>query len=209
MVSMSGSQRRLFDAASRGDPRAVEELLEMHLPALHAFVRLQAGHAITAKESCSDLVQSVCREVLQDVSGYQYRGDAAFKSWLFKTALHKIIDRNRFYSRDKRDVAREARGPVGDAGSRLPDAEAVDLLANYGTFWTPSRDAIAREELTRIEQAFQCLEPQYREVITLCRVAGLSFAEAAEASGRSEGSIRGLLARGLARLARRLSADEA
>ena len=57
---MPDAGRDLVDKASRGDAVAVDALLERHLPALHAFVRLHAeGDAIVARESRSDLVQSV------------------------------------------------------------------------------------------------------------------------------------------------------
>ncbi|MCA8975247.1 MAG: hypothetical protein KDC98_11025, partial [Planctomycetes bacterium] len=59
--------RDLVDSASHGDPQAVEELLVRHLPRLRAFVRLRSPFALRARESCSDLVQSVCREVIAKI----------------------------------------------------------------------------------------------------------------------------------------------
>ena len=49
------------DSAAR-----MQRLLEEHLPRLRAFIRLRTNQAIRARESCSDLVQSVCREVLEE-----------------------------------------------------------------------------------------------------------------------------------------------
>lgn len=184
--------------ASGGEPQAVDVLLERHLPHLRAFVRLQAGGAIRAKESDSDLVQSVCREILQDLGDFEYRGEAAFRQWLYTTALRKILDRVKYYHRDKRDVDREAAQPANAASS------AADLVEAYGTFCTPSRHAMAREEAERIEAAFERLPENYREVIALSRVAGLNHAELAEHYGKDEAYCRTLLSRALARLARHL-----
>lgn len=51
-----------------------------------------------------------------------------------------------------------------------------------------------------MEQAFEKLPEDYREVILLVRVAGLPYAAAAEQMGRTEPSIRNLLSRALSRL---------
>jgi type IV pilus assembly protein PilW len=78
---------------------------------------------------------------------------------------------------------------------------ARGLLDCYRTFCTPSGVLQAREEVERIEAAFDALPDDYREVITLSRIVGLSHAEIAERSGRSEGATRTLLYRALGRLA--------
>ena len=59
---MEDSQQ-LVQKASRGDARAIDSLLEQHLPRLRAFVRLRMGPEFRAKESASDLVQSSCEWV--------------------------------------------------------------------------------------------------------------------------------------------------
>ena len=75
-----------------GDRRAVQQLLERHLPSLRAYVRLRAGAVIPRHESGSDLVQSVCRDVLENLDRFRYPGEAAFRAWLYATALRKIAD---------------------------------------------------------------------------------------------------------------------
>jgi RNA polymerase sigma-70 factor, ECF subfamily len=124
---------------------------------------------------------------------FQYRGEAGFKSWLYTTALRKIANRYKYYGAEKRDVGRE----VAAAPS---SASAASLLDCYHTFYTPSQDAIQREELARIESAFDQIPDNYREVITLSRVVGLSRAEIAAELGTTEDAVRGLLSRALSRL---------
>jgi RNA polymerase sigma-70 factor (ECF subfamily) len=149
------------------------------------------GEVIREKESTSDLAQSVCLEVLAHMDRFQYRGEAGFKSWLYTTALRKIANRYKYYGAEKRDAARE----VAPA-----PASAASLLDCYQSFCTPSQDAIQREELARIESAFDQLPENYREVITLSRVVGLSRAEIATELGTTEDAVRGLLSRALSRL---------
>ena len=194
---MSDESRELVQRAAGGDAKARDRLLEQHLAGLHAFVRLRLGPMIRAKESSSDIVHSVCREVLQDLPRFEYKHEAGFRHWLFRQAERKIVDRGRFWKREKRDVAREAKGHARHKGSR----DEADILECYQTFLTPSRDAVAKEELARVERAFGELSEDYREVISLSRIVGLSHAEIAHEMERSEGAVRTLLSRALARLA--------
>lgn len=65
---------------------------------------------------------------------------------------------------------------------------------------TPSRAAMGAEQLAAFEQVFDRLPEDYREVITLSKLVGLSHAEIAVEMKRSEGAVRVLLHRALARL---------
>jgi RNA polymerase sigma-70 factor (ECF subfamily) len=189
----------LLDRASRGDAHAIEELIQAHLPGLRAFVRLRAGKVVRARESCSDLVQSVCRELLHDLPNLRFEGGRGFKRWLYQAAERKIIDRARYWQAGKRDVQREITPRSdGDTASRQRIAEAYRAIA------TPSQDLQVREEIERVESAFDALPEHYREVITLSRLAGLSHAEIAARMGRSEGAVRTLLCRALAELSEQL-----
>ena len=99
----------LLRRAGHGDEPAVRTLLSRYLPGLRAFVRLHSGKLVRSKESCSDLVQSACREVLEHASDFAYGGEAGFKQWLYRTALRKIAHRAEYWRADRRDAAREHR----------------------------------------------------------------------------------------------------
>ena len=198
---MSEPSRELLESASQGDSIALDTLLERHLPGLRAYVRLRSDRLLRAKESESDLVQSVCREVLEHIDRYQYPSEAGFRQWLYRTAERKIIDRFRYYNAEKRSAAREVNGEdLGLEDSRLVEA--------YGTLFTPSRDAVAREELRRVEEAFERLPPDYREIIVLARIVGLPHADIARQLSRTPSSVRNALYRGLALLSDHLAKEE-
>lgn len=175
----------LIERARAGDRGALEALVVAHLPALRAFVRVKAGRDLREQESCSDLVQSACREVLEDLTGFEYQGEAAFRRWLYTAAERKVLDRARFHHRARRDTRREEAAPGGDAG----------LLGCYASFCTPSQEAIAREEMARIESAMDELPASYREVLRLRHVVGLSNEEIAKELGRTQEYARMILAR--------------
>jgi RNA polymerase sigma-70 factor (ECF subfamily) len=181
----------LIDAAGRGEVAALDELVAAAAPRLHAYLRLQMGAVLRAREGSMDLVQSVCREVLSDLrQGFEYRGEAPFHAWLFKVALNKVRDRCRHHAALRRDARR---------------AEALDeaTVAAYASLLTPSRVAIGREEVARLEEAFDGLPEDYREVITMARILRMPHEEIAARLGRSNGATRMLLGRALALLGER------
>ena len=188
------SERESGDPGASRAPEggaSIEALLERHLTALRAFVRLRSNQAIRDRESHSDLVQSVCRELLEGEEGFAYEGEAQFRNWLYTAALRKIVQRDRYLRAQQRDVGREVRPAEGCAGG---------VLDCYATFSTPSMKAASAEALAGIERAFDELPTQQREVITLARVVGLSHAEIAEQLEITEDNSRQLLRRGLVRL---------
>lgn len=179
------------------DALLLAEALERMRSRLTAFVRVHVDATVRAHESCSDIVQSVCREVLANRDRITFQGDEAFRAWLFTWALNKIRDRQCHWLAQKRDVRREQ--PVADGSVH-------DALVHYQTFATPSREAMLHEQVERIEAAFDRLPPQYREVISLARIAGLSHAEIAAQLGSTPGAVRTQLNRALVRLATELDA---
>jgi RNA polymerase sigma-70 factor (ECF subfamily) len=171
----------LTASAGRGDRRALEDLLARYTPELRA------------RESSVDLVQSVCREVLEHAERFRHPSEAAFKRWLYTTALRKIKNRHAYDLANKRDVLRNAT-PLDD------DAAARELLDHYRSFSTPS--------VERVEVAFEQLSDEQREVITLAHMVGLSRAEIAAQMNKTEGAVRVLLQRALAKVSDLLSDDD-
>ena len=186
----------LTRAAAGGDAGAMAELLERHQDELHAFVRLRYGGLLAGRESSTALEQSVCREILERADTFRHADRAAFRRWLFVTALRKIKNRHAYYLAERRDVLREAR----PADSGAEDA----LMQHYRTFSTPSGAVSVREEIERVEAAFEHLTDEQREVLTLAHLAGLSRKEIAEQLGKSEGAVRVTLHRALAKLSSHL-----
>ena len=175
----------------------VEALLREHLPGLRGFIRLRTGPFLRSLEESTDLVQSVCREILEHKDRFRFQDDDGFRKWLYTTALRKIGKRGAYYRAQKREAARNVSIEGAGEGSNEGNAE---LLGCYDKICTPSHVVRGREEVTRIEHAFDQLPEHQRDVIALSRIAGLTHAEIAERTDRSEGAVRMLLYRGLERL---------
>jgi RNA polymerase sigma-70 factor (ECF subfamily) len=192
----SEDEASLVARAQGGDRGAVEQLLERHLPGLEAYVRLRAGKAFGAREAVSDLVQSTCRDLLTNLDQFKHGGEQAFRHWLYATAARKIADKYAYHHAQRRELGREG---VSQAVSQV-------LFGLAGREPSPTQQVAGNEFLERLQGAFGALNEREREVVLLSRVVGLSRTEVAEAMGESEGAIRNLLHRALAKLAARLGA---
>jgi RNA polymerase sigma-70 factor (ECF subfamily) len=186
---VTSDPEQIVQSASRGDPAAIEALLERHLPRLRAFVRLRVGPELRQRESASDIVQSACREVIQNLGQFRYRGDDQFRRWLFTTALRKLADKVEHHRAARRDLRRD-----------LAPSDWSAVAQSYADVVTPSRQLMLREQVERLEAAFDRLSEDQREVLTLARIVGLPHAEIAIAMERSEGASRALLHRATAQL---------
>ncbi len=192
---MADSFQQLVERAKNGEGRAIEELICPHLSAMTAFVRLRLPANVERRESAADVVQSVCRQVIQDLPGLQASNETGFKSWLYRALKNELINKLEYHRAGKRDVARE----VGQTFGSIVD-DAV-LAQSYARAITPSQLLSTKEEIARIEATFDQLPPDYRDVILYVGIAQLTYQEAASLMERTEDSVRQLTFRARARLA--------
>jgi RNA polymerase sigma-70 factor (ECF subfamily) len=188
----------LVDAARQGQSHALERLFAFQLPMLQRFVRLRAGNVVRAHESCADVVQSVCREVLVDLPRFTFVGLPEFRAWIYAQAEHKLADRARYWQAQKRDERRV---------EQTDDWASGEAMESFAIADPPSGIAVAHETAARIEAAYRALPENYRQVIALSRGAGLSHREIAAHLQKSEVAVRSLLSRALADLVEAI-ADE-
>jgi RNA polymerase sigma factor (sigma-70 family) len=166
-------------------------LLVEHLPYVRAFLRLRLGVEFRARESVSDVVQSVCLEILAHPQRFDYLSVSAFRAWLCNAALMKLGETARHHRSEKRDVRREQ----GNA----EDLRVSALIA--GSMRGPASEAIAREEQERIERVFDLLTEAQRQVLLRSRLLGQSHAEIARDLGMEEATCRKALSRARAAFA--------
>jgi RNA polymerase sigma-70 factor, ECF subfamily len=196
MASDDGDTAGLVNQATSGDPAALHALLERYLPELDGYVRRHTSAALAQKESRSDLVQSVCREVLEDLGtgGFEWRGEGPFRQWLYQAALHKIQNKARFHGAQRRDGDREQ--PIlGDLLNN--DAGAGDRAPQ-----TPSMAAADAEERERFLHALGQLPTEQRQIVEWAHIQGMPHRQIAERLGVTEPHSRMLLSRALAQLAK-------
>ncbi|MHC4632191.1 MAG: sigma-70 family RNA polymerase sigma factor, partial [Planctomycetota bacterium] len=97
---------------------------------------------------------------------------------------------------DKRDIRKEVR--LNTHKPTIEDSFAAALEPIDAT--TPSAIISKREEFDRLAKAIDALKPEYREVIVLTKVEGLSYSQIGDKLGRSADAARMLFSRAMAAL---------
>jgi RNA polymerase sigma-70 factor (ECF subfamily) len=190
----------LLDCARGGDGTALGQLLERYRNYLCLLARVQIGRRIQGKFDVADVVQETFLEVHRGIGQFRGRTEAQYLAWLRQILVGILANQVRHYFGTKcRDVRLERE--LQDDLDRSSVYLGSQLIATQSS---PSAQASRREEAVLLADALEQLPGDYREVIILRQLEGLSFPQVAERMSRTEDSVKNLWARALARLRRSL-----
>jgi RNA polymerase sigma factor (sigma-70 family) len=182
----NGADRRRSDGvmtASGLEDWFVREVLPLEA-ALMQFLQ----HNWHNKSEVADLRQDVYERVCEAA---QLQIPEQTKAFVFRTARNLLIDR----------VRREQVVPIDAAA----DIDALNIAIEAPG---PERNAIARDELRRLQAALDRLPPRCREAIILGHVEGLSGKEIAGRMGVTKFTVSEHLANGVRALTDMLYGEE-
>jgi RNA polymerase sigma-70 factor (ECF subfamily) len=165
----------LMGQVATGKREHLEPLIRRYAGPLLTFIRQMVGDRHRSEE----LFQEVFLAVWAKRDQYQF--PRPFKAWLYAIALNKC-----------RAAFRARAFPAAVAlDDDLPAAPAARDPS-------PADKAVATETAALVSMAVAQLPPQQRAVVVLRIWDGLSYAEIAEAVGRTEGTVRSNMHHGLA-----------
>ena len=168
----------------RGDPDAFAALFAAHHPPIYRYAAQICGAA-----AADDVVQETFMVLLWQPHGYDAdRGPLL--NYLFGIARHHVA---------KRLAASRNEASLDDDGDAIEDLFSTPEL-------TPLEDMSRAETVEAMRAAIQSLPPAYREVVVLCDLQDMDYADAAAVIGRPVGTVRSRLHRARALLASKLAA---
>jgi RNA polymerase sigma-70 factor (ECF subfamily) len=195
-IRVSHKTQDLVILAKEGDYSALDQLCRVYGERVRRIVRLRMGQELRSKLESMDLVQDALVCALGGLKDFTYKDEGDFLRWLSKIAENRLRDNLEKFHADKRDIRKEVRldnqnPSTGDGFVRIPSP--IDST-------TPSVIMSRKEELDKLEKAIDQLKPEYREVIILKRIEGLSYKEIGERLGRSPDAVGMLLSRAMVAL---------
>lgn len=196
--------QHLVALAKEGDAAAVNQLCDVYGERVRRMIRFRLDRRLRPKLDSVDVVQDVLILALGRLQDFSYSNEGDFLRWLSRIAENKLRDIWDQFHAGKRDIHKEIpfRKEGGNtAGDALGAAEPVGET-------TPSVIMRKKEALDKLEKALDQLKPQYKEIIVLKRIEGLSHAEIAARLGTSARAVRMLLARAMAALMIAYGRDE-
>jgi RNA polymerase sigma-70 factor (ECF subfamily) len=152
------------------------------------------GTELRSKLESMDLVQDVLVSALTDLGDFTYKNEGDFLRWLSKIAENRLRDNVDKLHAGKRDIRKEVRldnrGPT-TGGRFFAVRGPIDAT-------TPSVIMSKKEDLDELAKAMDELKPEYKEVIVLTKIEGLSYKEISDRLGKSSEAVRKLVSRAMA-----------
>jgi RNA polymerase sigma-70 factor, ECF subfamily len=183
----------LVAALRRRDPTAAEDLVATYGDRACRLANRITGNAQDGEETVQDAFLSVIRKI------DTFRGDSAFGSWLYRIVANAAYQRCRSRRGRGADVSLDRLLPAFDEHGRH-----VAPVAD----WSPSVDDPARQTELRmvLSTAIEELPADYRAIVLMRDVEGLSHHEIAETLGLTAVNAKSRVHRARLFLRKRLEA---
>ncbi len=192
--NVANRTQELVALAKDGNDSALNQLCNVYGERVHWIVRLRMGAELRSKLESMDVVQDVLVSALRDLGDFKYKDDGDFLRWLSKITENRLRDNVEKLHADKRDIRKEVRldnrGPT-TGGRFFAVRGPIDAT-------TPSVIMSKKEDLDELAKAMDELKPEYKEVIVLTKIEGLSYKEISDRLGKSDEAVRKLVSRAMA-----------
>jgi RNA polymerase sigma-70 factor (ECF subfamily) len=187
---------QLLRLAKAGSAAGLGQLLELYRRYLGLLARLQINRRLQARFDASDLVQETFLKAHRHFGQFCGSTEEELLSWLrqiLATTLANSVRRH--YGTQRRDLRLE----LELAAELDQSSQALDqCLVARGS--SPSQRAARREQAVVLAEMLAQLPEDYREVVILRHLEGLSFPQVASRMSRTVNSVKKLWARALAQL---------
>ncbi len=181
---MNRTDEALVIASQNGGRSAFEELIRRTARLVYARIYLETGD----RHRTEDLVQETFLTAWRSIG--QVTRPEGLRPWLLTVAQSVVVDARRRDGRKKR------------AGVHV----TVEALAGVAAGQPGPDEAAERsDERERVMEAMRSLPEEYRDALTLRYIAGADYETIGRQLGISNGSLRGLLSRGMAMLRERMT----
>jgi RNA polymerase sigma-70 factor, ECF subfamily len=177
-------ESRLLDGLRRGDPAAANELVERYAARAYRLAIAITRNADDAEEAVQDALWSAIRNI------DTFRGEAALGSWLYRIVTNSACQKLRRTAHRRAEISLDEMLPrfhEDDWSGRLDDP------------------AIRSRVRATLNAAIDDLPPDYRAVVLLRDVEGLTLAEAATSMGITVANAKSRLHRARLFLRKRLA----
>ncbi len=167
----------LIERTRRGEVAAFADLVDRH-----RNIVFRTAARIVGPDDAEDVTQDAFLRAFHRLD--QFRGRAAFRTWLLQIAQNAALN----------TLARAQRR------SADPAAEALDVVPDRDPVRQPASELERRERQQRLELKLKLLRPEYRSLLVLRDLEGLSYTEIADVLDMPLGSVKGRLHRARAEL---------
>lgn len=171
-------ERKLVRRAQKGDTAAFEQLVELHSAGIYSIALRMVGNPSDAE----DLAQEAFLRIWRGLDSFNM--DSKFSTWAYRLTTNVCID---FLRKEKKTntVSLFTEDDEGEE-SELPIADER---------YSPERQLDRDELRSCVSTAMEQLDPQYRQILTMRELGGMSYDEIAEKTGLKSGTVKSRISR--------------
>jgi len=159
----------------KNDPRAIEQALELLQGTVFSFSMKVCGQ----REDAEDTMQEVLVKAIPYLP--KFESPRALLVWLYKVAKNRcLMSRRKSKFAPKQDLSLD---------ELMPDRHELARLAKAGPV-NPESLAIRSQQARRLREVIQELPPQYRIILVLRDMEGLTDEEVGDITGLRPGNVR-------------------
>lgn len=178
-------ETRLIKRLKRREEQAFHEMVVRYQSTIYNLCLRMVGGAAEAE----DVAQEVFIRCFVSID--TFRGDSALSTWLYRIAINLCKNRLKYLGRRRHGAA-----------DRVEDVPEGDLLGSVGRGLSVGEPAPRPDEAlsgnqaeARIQRALADVEPEFREILVLRDIEGLSYADVVQITGLAEGTVKSRLHR--------------
>lgn len=181
---MPENEKILLDRCCTGDAAAFEALISSYQKKVYNIAYRMLGNI----DDASEIAQEVFIKIFRSIR--QFKGEAAFSTWVYKIAVNMCLDELR-----KR---KKSRSVYIDEAVRLEDGEVEKQIP--GEMPSPEEMTEKNELRGIVENAIKLLDEKHRCVVVLRDIQGMSYEEIAQILNCPLGTIKSRINRARAAL---------
>ncbi len=178
----------LVERVRKGDKRAFELLMEKY--------RRKIGRLLARMVRDPEEVEDIAQETF--IKAYralpQFRGDAAFSTWLYRIAVNTAKNYLAARNRNMLTVS-EVSGEEEEGGDERYAVSDID---------TPDAHLLSKQIAYAVNEAVEALPEELRTAITLREIEGMSYEDIANFMGCPIGTVRSRIFRAREAIAAKL-----
>lgn len=184
------NERELIARLQKRDEAAFEELIRQYEKKVYTLCFRMCGNSEDAEEAAQDAFLALWRGI------DRFRQESSLSTWIYRLATNACIDTLR--RRKKQELASVSARRRGAVLST-----PVDTLAPAAR----RRSSIREWHQKLLQEGLSALPEEYRKVLILREIEGLSYTEIAESASIELGTVKSRISRGRSLLRNFLSGN--
>ena len=180
------NERELIARLQKRDEAAFEELIRQYEKKVYTLCFRMCGNSEDAEEAAQDAFLALWRGI------YRFRQESSLSTWIYRLATNACIDTLRRRKKQSGSVSLDDEELFVDAVDTSPQ---------------PQETVEHRETQKLLQEGLSALPEEYRKVLILREIEGLSYTEIAESASIELGTVKSRISRGRSLLRNFLSGN--